>query len=185
MPAKKSPSGRKEIFPNIHMMTYNSKHTKESHLACKPFLCSKVLQYILFINSWKTFMLFQTPIISTIQVLSQFIFKAVAEESHPFAISMVLTSISGFKQIGLYLHTRCILFYNNILQDNYIHGYPFRKENVTWLKTHKELDSTPRTLSSKVSTNHSKKHFAFYTSLVVSYTYTFQPLKMEFIKNLV
>lgn len=106
-------------------------------------------------------MLFQTPIIRTVQVLSQFIFKAVAEESHPFAISMVLTSTSGFKQTGLYLHTLCILFYNNILQDNYTHRYPFRKENVTWLKTPKELDSTPRTLSSNVSTNHSKNILHF------------------------
>lgn len=96
MPAKNSPSGWK-IFPNIHMMTYNSEHTKESHLACKSFLCNKALQYILFINSWKTsFMLLQTLIIRTVRVLSQFIFKAVAEQSHPFAISTVLTSISGF-----------------------------------------------------------------------------------------
>lgn len=41
-------------------------------------------------------MLLQTLIIRTVRVLSQFIFKAVAEQSHPFAISTVLTSISGF-----------------------------------------------------------------------------------------
>lgn len=50
-------------------------------------------------------MLLQTPIIRTVQVLSQFIFKAVAEQSHPFAISTVPTSISGFEQTALYLHT--------------------------------------------------------------------------------
>lgn len=161
MPAKNLPSGWKGIFPNIHMMTYNSKHTR-SHLACKPFLCNKVLQCILFINSRKTsFMLLQTLIIRTVRVLSQFIFKAVAEQSHSFAISAFLTSISGLKQTGLYFHTLCVLSYNNILQDNYTHRYPFRKENVTWLKTPQELDSTSRNLSSNFSTNNLKNILHF------------------------
>lgn len=40
-----------------------------------------------------------------------------------------------------------------ILQDNYTHRYPFRRENITWLKTPQEVDSTPRNPTSNVSTN--------------------------------
>lgn len=77
-------------------------------------------------------------------------FLSRAEQSHPFAISVVLTSISGFIQTGLYLHTLCILSYTT----GQLHSQvPFRRENVTWLKTPQELGSTPRILSSNVSAN--------------------------------
>lgn len=54
-------------------------------------------------------------------------------------------------------HTVCVF----ILQDNHTHRYPLRRENVTWLKTPQELDSTPRTPSSNVSTNHLKNILYF------------------------
>lgn len=64
-------AGKKSFQASTWWLTI--PNISESHLACKPFLCNKVLQCILFINQQKTsFMLLQTLIIRTVLIIRYF-----------------------------------------------------------------------------------------------------------------